>query len=227
MVSWVNTGASIQSKFTAAILLSVSLISIFAMLHHPSISYENVREQIVKSSDLANVNASVHWVLIFFIMAINLCLTYYAKARSFQQTRVLYGLSTYWVGTTIMVFAALLDGIVGPKLAIAYAQANEAQYEIYKGVSLLAREINLACAYFSFVCWLSSIGFLSFTTRLSLTVSFLFSLFSVFTSIAMIISLVIGWLTLSVHDATLIFTFICLWQIGVACMLYFNKVSQG
>ena len=212
-----------QEKITGVILAIISIVSIFVMLHHPTISSESIDETIREVHRESDINTLVHGVLIAFIMLINVCLSDYSKVRGLNRNSVLSGLIVYWVGTVVMALAALMSGVVGPQLAEHYHQATSNQAEIFNGIFLLTYEMNQAFAYFSVFCWCAGICFWAFDMIHQTKKIRIFGFFSLISAFAITMGLLTGWATLSsVFGTTIILIVMSCWQFGIACHLYFQ-----
>jgi hypothetical protein len=214
--------SSQESKLTAIVLAVLSIVSIFVMLHHPSVSSENIHEQIAEVNHEAQENTIVHGVLIAFVMLINICLSYYSKVAGLQRSSVLYGLILYWVGTVVMVLAALMSGIVGPELAQHYRDASSDQAEVFRGVFLLTWEVNQACAYFSVFCWCAGIACWAYDNLSKTPLVRALGFVSITMAVVIALSLLLAWVSLSVFGMTLILIAISAWQLAIAGLIYFQ-----
>lgn len=210
-----------NAKIVGAVLAVTSIISILVMWFHPSVSSVDINHQIQESSEEASVNKFVHSTLIAFIVLISCCLTFYAKQRGMHRSFVLFGTIVYWLSTTLMILAALLSGIVGPELAANYMQANQSEAEVYKGLSLLKFEMNQAFANFAVHCWSVTIALWSMDMMTKSGLMRQFGLISLIAGVGISISLLMGWVSLSVFGMTLILVIVSVWQIGIACLLAF------
>lgn len=209
-----------QNKAISAVLAFLSLISVFAMLHHPSVSSVEVAEQITEINREATTNSWVHGFLIALLVSINLCLTQYGKLRGLNHSTVLFGLIFYWLGSVIMILAALMSGIVGPEVAAYYTQANNNDLQVFRGLFILKSEMNQAFANCAVFCWNAAMlcWGLEMLTREKFTR--LFGAASIIVAALTAIALVAGWIRLGVAGMTLILIVISIWQLGIARQLY-------
>lgn len=210
----------VENRITASLLIVLSLISVFAMLHHPSVSSVEIYEQITEINREAKTNTIVHGVLITLLILINLCLSRYAAQRGMHRNTMLYGLILYWLGSIVMILAALMSGAVGPYLAEQFQQANDTQLEIFKGLFLLTSLMNQAFAYFAVFSWCAAICCWSFDMFKQSKAVKSFGLISLVASITISISLFTGAIVLGVSGMTLVLILISLWQLGVAWLLF-------
>ena len=209
-----------ETKVTGMLLAVICVLGIFAMLHHPSVASNSIHEQIREVSHEAKINTLVHGVLTAFIILINLCLSHYGKIRGFNRSSIFYGIAVYWIGTIVMALAALMSGIVGPELANHYLLATPDQAEVFRGIFLLTSEINLAFAYFSVYCWCAGICCWSFDMFQQNKIIKIFGIVSLLTAIFISISLLFGWVTLSIFGMTIILIAFNSWHLGIAWLLY-------
>lgn len=226
MSFYLNFSQNQQAKITGLILAGISVFSVWVMLHHPTVSSQSIYDQIDELNHHARLNTSVHGVLISFIILISLCLTYYSKVRGLDRSSVLYGVIIYWVGTVVMVLAALMSGVVSPELAGHYQQASLNQAESFTGMSLLIHEINQAFAYFSVFCWCAGIAFWAFDMFYQVRLIKLFGLVSLLAAFVIALSLLFSWVALTVSGVTVILIVLSIWQLGIAGMLYVHSVSN-
>ena len=211
------------AKIVGVILALVSIVSIVAMWFHPSVSSVDVYHQIQEINDEARINTFVHSILIAFIMLIGICLTFYAKQRGLNRSFVLFGIIIYWIATFSMVLAALLSGIVGPELATHYLHAAESEAEVFRGISLLKFEMNQAFANFAVYCWCVTMAFWALDMIANGNLMKAFGIVSLITAISIAVSLLVGWVSLSVFGITLILIIVSCWQLGIAYLLFFKS----
>lgn len=211
------------TQYIGVLLALVSLISIFAMLHHPSISATDIHERIREINQESRLNAYVHSGLIALTVLISFCLTVYAQQRGIHRPSILLGLCCYWLGTLGAVNAALMSGFVGPWLAESYQHTSVANLEIFIGLSKLKWLMNQAFANLATLCWCAAIGCWAvemFKRSFGLV---LFAVVSFVSVTAIITSLLMGWLSLNVFGMTLVMMVISAWQLGMAWLLYSQK----
>lgn len=209
-----------QAKYIALALVIFSLLSVFGMLHHPSVSATDVNEQIQELIHESQLNAFVHVVMISLSIMINLCLTYYAVLRGIGRTSIMSGLVIYWLGTIAMVTAVLTSAFVSPQLAQHYQLASAEQLEVFKGLTTMSHLFNQAFANFGVVCWCVTMLCWSFDMiRQGGTIK-LFGVLSFLAALVISISLFSGYISLSVFGMTLVLAAICAWQLGIAWLMY-------
>ena len=207
-------------KWLAIALSLVSALSIFAMLHHPSVSASDVVGRIEEINQESAVNSLVHGVLIGFTLFISFCLSVYGQQRSLQKPTILCGTICYWLGTAAMVTAALMSGFVSPHLAQMYTGAAASQLDTYAGLSRLVWATNQAFAYFGAISWALTMMLWSRDMMNQGKMAKGFAAISSITGLAIIVSLLGEWVTLNVFGMTLVLVAISIWHIGIAILLY-------
>ncbi len=215
-----------QAKYIGLILALLSFMSIFVMLHHPSISTTDIYEQIKEINQESQINSFVHGVLITFTLLMSFCLTFYSQLRGIHRVSILLGLLCFWLGTFAMVNAALMSGFVGPYLAEVYQLASAEQLEVFAGLNTMKLAINQAFANFGALCWCGAMGCWAMDMlKRGLNIR-IFAAISFVTATAIAISLVANWLSLNVFGMTLVLVAVCTWQLGIAWLLYSYQQSH-
>lgn len=209
-----------HTKFIAIALAFMSLVSLFAMLHHPSVASSEIREQIAEIQHEAGVNATVHGILLALTILISGCLTVYAQLRGTHKTSILLGLILYWLGSIAMVTAVLTSGFVTPNLADTYALGSASQLEVFQGLKRLVHELNQAFATFGTLCWCACIACWALDMFSRQAAVRLLAAISLVAALTISASLLTQWLSLSVFGMTLVMLFISAWHLLIAWLIH-------
>lgn len=219
-----NSGPGRQSnRYVGIVLAILSLLSIFAMLHHPSVSSSDIQQQVEELNRESSLNALVHGTLIAIVIVISFCLTRYAQNRNLNEVSILFGLSAYWLGTSAMVVAGLMGGFIIPQLAEIYLQASSAQLEVFKGLQTLSWLINQNFAVLGSICWCAAMFFWAFDMLKQDNLVRAFGSVTLAMGPLLALSLVAEWLLLTVNGMTLVMLVISVWQLVIAWLL----IRQG
>lgn len=208
-----------QAKNVGIVLVILSLLSIFAMLHHPSVSAVDIQEQIAELQHEASVNEFVHGVLIAITLLISVCLTVYAKLRSTYRPLIMVGMMSFWLGSLAMLVAALMSGFVVPDLGQMYSGKSSSELDVFKGLWGMSWQINQAFAEFGTVSWCAAMFFWAFDMLKQSARIKVFGAISLVTSVVIAGSLAMGLVKLNVAGMTAILVAVCVWQIGIAAIL--------
>ncbi|MEM0912774.1 MAG: hypothetical protein AAGJ37_17495 [Pseudomonadota bacterium] len=213
-----------QTKHFGITLALLSLISIFVMLHHPSISATDVTGRIAELRQESMLNAWVHGGLIAMVILINFCLTVFAQQRQYlTHSSALFGLIAYWLGTLAVIVAALISGFIIPQLAESYLHANATELTVFSGMTSLYWLTNQSLANFGTICWCVAICAWAIEMFRSKGVTRLFGSAYSIAALVIIFCLLSNVLTLSVTGMTLVLLVISTWQLGIAWLLYNPK----
>lgn len=208
------------NRIVAAALALLSLLSIFAMLHHPSVSASHVNEQIAEMNHEAKLNALIHGTLIAFTIAISLCLCVYAQLRRFSRITILFGIICYWLGTLAMITAAIINGFVAAHLASQYIGASTEQLAIYQGVSRLAWLLNQYFAEFGAIAWCAAMIWWGVDMLKQSKPIKVIGMISMTAATAIIVAMLTSSLSLSVSGMTMVLIIISLWHLVIATLIY-------
>ena len=206
-------------KVIGVLLAFLSLISLFAMLHHPSISATDIQAQITEIKQESSLNATVHAMLIAFTVLISLCITFFAQRQHLSRINVLFGITLYWLGTFAMIIAALISGIISPQLTEILTFNGSAQQDVFLGLRHFNWLVNQAFADFATVCWCIAAILLAFGGSSTSRFKKVFAASSTVTFSTIAISLLSGILTLTVTGMTWVLAALTLWQLGIAWLI--------
>ena len=210
-------------KYLGLLLGLISIVSIFVILHHPSIAAHDVQQQINEMIRESPENALVHGSLIMFVILISFCLTAYAQLVGLNYVFVLFGLLIYWLGTLAMITAALMSGFVGPDLAEIYNETSEDKLLVFVGLKQLSWLINQSFANLGAICWCVAMCFWGvhlYIQQAQIVITRLFAVASFIAGAGVVLSFSLGWLSLNVFGMTLVLVIVSIWQLGIAWLLF-------
>lgn len=221
-----HTTPLLNTRHISLILATLSILSLVFMLHHPSISANDVSAGIEEAIHESFINRSVHGVLLLITIVISVCLTAFAQLRGLRVFSNLLAVSFYWLGTLAMVVAALASGMIGPYLAESYAQAQSVQLDIYAGLTTLKSAFNQAFANFGTLAWCAGIGCWAVNLMGESKGVKGFAFLSLVMAMSIAMGLLLGWLNLNVNGMTAILVCISVWQLGIAILMYIRPRSD-
>lgn len=151
------TQISVNPKITALILAFASITSIFAMLHHPEIHAQDLREQVTELSQKAGMSGLVHGALITLLLFYCQGFMQYSQIRGLHRTGVSFALLCFLLGSIGMIGAALISGFILPNIVGSYLSASDVELLDFNLAKRLSWQANQALANSGAVAWLLAI----------------------------------------------------------------------
>jgi len=129
----VNSNATASQRKTAITLITVNVLSLFAMAHHPTAHGESGTGLLNALVAMGGLNQFIHGALIATTLITWLCLVEFSTS-GFKHWLVRNALLLYSFGTLAMTGAALINGFVSIRLA---DQLLHASADLQQGGPLL------------------------------------------------------------------------------------------
>ena len=206
-------------RLAAVVLIVAPILEMAAMAHHPSISSHDVTEVAAQLRALAARAAQVHGALIALIFAVLLAVMQFARRRGLSRATVSSGLLLYAAGVLLMTPAALVDGFIVPRVALAVpgmAPADAALVAQFAAFAMLFNQAFAKCA-----AVLISAGIAAFSLDLAggAPPERSLGIFGLASGLACALAVATGILPLNVHGMSLVLCAQALWTIAVGALL--------
>lgn len=142
-----------------------TLLSVFAMAHHPSAAASGTADRLAEMADKATISAIVHGGLIGLMLLVFVGFVGLADVLGLGLRRVRAGLVAYGAGVVCMLGAAIVSGFVVPGLATSYAGGSAEELTAVVPVLSLCFRANQALAEVAVVA--QSVGILCWSLVLA------------------------------------------------------------
>lgn len=119
-----NSTPASSRRIAAIVLITVNVLSMFAMLHHPTAHGDSHTGFMQSLISMSGLNQLVHGALIATTLITWLCLVEFS-AHKMKQAMVRNGILLYSLGTFAMVGAAMTNGFVIIRLAEGLMQSSD------------------------------------------------------------------------------------------------------
>ena len=207
-------------KAAGLILILAPLLEIVGMAHHPSVHGHDAAQLVEELRATAGLSAVVHGVLIALMFATLLALTEFALARGLSRVAVRWGLIAYGAGALALTAAALVSGLVTPRLAFVNPALAPPDPALTVQLTALAMLFNQAFARFGAVLMSAAIAAWSLDLLRDRGGARLLGVFGIVTGLGCALALCCGVLRLDVHGMTIVTVLDALWTVGVGCLLW-------
>lgn len=207
-----------SQRIAAIVLISVNVLSMFAMLHHPTAQGDSQTGFMQSLVSMGGLNQLVHGALIATTLITWLCLLEFS-APKWKQALVRNGILLYSLGTFAIVGAALTNGFVIIRLAEALMQSPAGIQSASPMLFQLTWAVNQTLTGFAVIamcagiaCW--SVHLFSGTTYARILG--VFGLVMAFAQIAM------QWIhhgNYDVHQMLVFVVWHALWCIAIAILM--------
>jgi hypothetical protein len=201
-----------SEHIAALMLIGAPLLGILGMAHHPSVHAHGAAELAAGLKRSAELAALVHGFLIAVLIATLWALTEFSVWRGLRRALVRLALLTYGVGVLLMVCAALVSGLVTPRIAEAATDLMAPELQWVARLAAVAMLFNQAFARCGAV--LMSVGICSWSMDLLRDRAVLLGAFGTLCGLGCALAVGLGLLRLDVHGMMTVTVLQAIWTIG-------------
>jgi hypothetical protein len=119
-----RSSSNASHRNAAITLITVSVLSLFAMAHHPTAHGDSAGDVLQSLNTMSGLNQIVHGALIATTLITWLCLVEFS-VHKLKQALIRNGMLLYSLGTFAMVGAAMINGFVISRLAQQLVQSSD------------------------------------------------------------------------------------------------------
>lgn len=183
------------------LLAATSLLSVFAMLHHPSVAMHATSAALVEMAEKSSLARAVHGALIALLAVQTFALLELSSQLGFDRRAVRVAAFTYLVGFLAMVGAALISGFILPAIGVRFAGTEGASVEALRYVITAAAISNRVLASFAVLAMSVAIAAWSYELRSRMRAV---AILGVIVAVGPAMALLVGALHLEVAGMTLV-----------------------
>lgn len=206
----------VPHRSTGLIIGIGAALSVFLMMHHPSIQTRSVADAVVEIGDKAVINRLVHGGLIGLMILVFVGLIGFAEYLGWSLARVRAGVVFYFIGVACMIGAALMNGFVVTGIAATYAAQPGDVLETLKPIFVLCHELNQTLAQAGTVALSIAIFAWSLVLLGRGTAARVIGVLGLLVSAIPIAGLLSGYMQLDLHGMSLIVVAQAIWNVCVA-----------
>jgi hypothetical protein len=200
-------------RVAAIVLIAAPLLEILAMAHHPTVHPQDAVQLVTRIKELAPLAALVHGFLIALLVATLLALSEFSIWRGLRRAPVRAALMAYGTGVVLMICAALVSGLVAPRIAGAGADLVPTDAVLVTKLVAVAMLFNQAFARCGAI--LMSLGICAWSMDLLRDRHILLGGFGTVCGIGGGLAVLSGLLRLDVHGAMAVTVLDAVWTVGV------------
>lgn len=138
--------AKTNNLIAGIVLISSSILTVFAMLHHPVAHSHNFEELVAEVRSFQIVNQWVHGGAIGLMMLMVLGVSYLGSRLGFERVLVRGAMVAFGVGAIAMVSAATVDGFAMPSFLMGFEIRRPSDVDIGYQMLRILTSINRSCA---------------------------------------------------------------------------------
>ncbi|NQZ21586.1 MAG: hypothetical protein HRT53_05955 [Colwellia sp.] len=210
-------------KWAGIIIAASTLLSLFMMMHHPTVTTTGMAAQVAEVQHESLVNNIVHGSLILFVLMTLAAFSIYSNHRGKKHLAVAIAHLFYFVGSLAMVAAALINGYVYPDFLLEYrtASAQElAQLPMFKS---LLWSTNQTLAKLGVITMSVAILFWSIDLLRDKGIVKIVAVLGMIIGLGCSVAIIVGVLTLNVAGMTQIVMLQGLWNLAIAYLMIRSK----
>jgi hypothetical protein len=200
-------------------LITVAVLEVVAMAHHPSIGSKDPGEIVTQLRALAALDAQVHGILIGLLFAGLLAVVQFATERGLSRAAVRCGLVAYAAGVIIMTLAGLVDGFIVPRVALTLPVIAPAQPALLAQLAAFAILFNQAFARCGAILMSAGIAAFSLDLMRGALPARALGIFGLASGLGCALAIGAGWLRLDVHGMGAVMLLQGLWMAGAGALL--------
>lgn len=200
-------------------ILAGTLLSVFAMAHHPAPHGASTAERLADMASLAKLSAIVHGGLIFLMLVVFFGLVGFSEVLGFHLARVRVALIAYGFGVVCLTGAALISGFISPELAERYAGASPAEIAAAEPLFVFGYRVNQTLARVGTVAYSGAIGAWSLVLVGRKRWTRAVGLLGIAVGLLPILSLLLGRLQLDVRGMLAVVVLQALWFAAIGVWL--------
>lgn len=217
-----NPGTGTDARAAGIVLISIALLSIVAMAHHPTAETHDSAALAAEIAGKAWLSRLVHGVLIAFMAAQLWGFAVFSRRIEVERIGALAGFIAYALGTGAMIGAALISGFVVSDLGAHYAQRPDAA--LFVDLARLCMTGNQALARLGVVAMSAAIVLWSLAlVRVNRSHLWL-AVVGLVVGLGPALALLAGAIRLDVGGMTLVVVCQAVWTIGVGVQLIRGKI---
>lgn len=201
------------------ILVAVTLLAVFAMAHHPTVSASDTGQAVRRIADLSRPSAIVHGALMALLLLTFYGLTEFASQRGDRRPLIRIGTIAYGAGIVVMLGAALVSGFVITDVAALTPHDTPVDLQINRQLLILCGILNQACANCAVVAMSAGIGLWSIDLLRDRGVLRAIGLVGLVVGVVPIAALLSGTIRLDVHGMGLVLLIESVWNLAIAAWL--------
>ncbi len=206
-------------RTAALVLIVVPCLEVLAMAHHPSVHTHELTQLVAELRASAGRSAQVHGILIALMYLVFLALTEFSVRRGLARAAVRAALIAYGAGVIFMTAAALVDGFITPRIALAVPALAPADPALITQFATFASLFNRAFAHCAAVLMCAGIAAWSLGLLRGSVAARVVGVFGLLTGIGCALALVGGVLPLDVHGMAAVLALQSVWTVGVGVLL--------
>lgn len=215
----------VPSGLPAGIVIAIgSLLSVFAMSHHPSIGAGDTTEVIAELTREAGIAGVVHGAMIVMVAALVFGFWVFSERLGLRFATVRAGLVAYVLGAVAMIGAATISGFVVPGIGMQYAGGSAAEMETALQLMAFGHVANQALAQLGVIAM--SVAILSWSSMLvgRVGVNRAIGLLGLVVGLVPAAALLGGHLRLDVHGMGMVIVSQTVWNLAVATQLIRRQI---
>lgn len=147
-----------DARIGAAALIGAALLEALGLSQHPHLHAHDMTEAVAQLASLAAAFARVHVGLSAVLLLGFVGLTEFARGRDLKRPLVHAGLTAYGAGVLAMIAAALVEGVVAPRIAAHALSLGAAGTQATAQLINFCLQFNLAFAVFAVASMAAGIG---------------------------------------------------------------------
>lgn len=220
--------ANSTDKYAGFILAVTALLSLLAILHHPTLEgVHSAKETVDAIRALAGMDKLVHGTLMLIFSAQAIGFYYFCRQLGFGRLTVLAGFVAQMIGTVVLIIPTTLDGFVTPDLVDACARSAECGVLPKATIYLIAVAIQdftkIALVAISLATLLWSLALITLPGMIHRAIGAL----GLLCGVGPIAVFALSSLTLQPDNLAAIMMAPIVWTLAVALLLILPPVSDG
>lgn len=208
-----------NSQVAGIIIAVSSLMSVVLMAHHPTAAAHEVSAQVVEIAGESRLNGVVHGSLVVFLILNLFAFTLYSIGRGLHKLAVLMALCAYVISTFLMIFAALVNGVIYPGFLQEAMHHDPSLLEYTPLLRIFSWNINQTLANTSVASSSCAMILWSLNLIRSSLPQKLVGLIGILIGLVAVILVLGGWQKLDLTGMTSVIFMQVVWYLGVAYLL--------
>ena len=133
-------------KYAGIILIATTLISLFMMMHHPTVAAKNTSAQVAEILQETLINNAVHGSLMLMVIVTLIVYLLYSYHRGFDKVTIIIAQLFFGIGTMAMIGAALINGFIYPDFVQGFSSATADDLDQISAIKALLWSCNQSLA---------------------------------------------------------------------------------
>jgi hypothetical protein len=211
-------------KWAGVIIAVSTLLSLFMMMHHPTVASKDIVAQVTEVQHESFLNNAVHGSLILFVLLTLTAFSIYSNHRGKKFLTISIAHLFYFLGSIAMVAAALINGFIYPDFLQGYGSASPqelAQLPMFKSLLWSANQtlgklgvitISIAIFFWSINLWRDE-GIVKVVAVVGMVIGLYCSM-----------AIILGFLTLNLAGMTQVVIIQGSWNLAMAYLMIRSKL---